>query len=52
LDLPWVPDANNVYDAGIYEDMLLYRRFPEEMFTGAPEQIEGLRHIMMQRPAP
>jgi spermidine synthase len=44
--------ANNVYDAGIYEDMLTYRRFPQEMFTGAPEQIEGLRHIMMQRPAP
>jgi spermidine synthase len=44
--------ANNVYDAGIYEGMLMYRRFPEEMFTGAPEPIEGLRHSMMQRPAP
>lgn len=28
--------ANNVYDAQIYEHMLAYRRFPEEMFVGPP----------------
>ena len=44
--------ANNVYDAAIYADMREYRRFPEEMFTGAPEANEALRHIMMQPPAP
>lgn len=44
--------ANNVYDAGIYEGMRGHWRFPEEMFTGAPESTEALRHIMMQRPSP
>jgi spermidine synthase len=44
--------ANNVYDARIHADMLVYRRFPEEMFTGAPELIEGFRPIMMRRPEP
>ena len=44
--------ANNVYDAGIYEGMRGYWRFPEEMFTGVPESTEALRHIMMQRPSP
>jgi spermidine synthase len=44
--------ANNVYDAGIYEGMRGYWRFPEEMFTGAPESTEALRHIMTQRPSP
>ncbi|MBI4885734.1 MAG: fused MFS/spermidine synthase [Acidobacteria bacterium] len=41
--------ANNVYDARIYEDMLAYRRFPDEMLTGSPDLMEGLRQIMTQR---
>ena len=32
--------ANNVYDAQIYQDMLVFRRFPEEMFTASPEWME------------
>jgi spermidine synthase len=35
--------ANNVYDAQIYQNMLAYRRFPEEMFIGPPEWREELR---------
>jgi spermidine synthase len=42
--------ANNVYDAAIYRDMLAYRRFPEEMLTGSPDLMEGLRQVMMRRP--
>ena len=38
--------ANNVYDNRIYEDMLAYWRFPEEMFTGSPEWKERLRGKM------
>ena len=37
--------ANNVYDARIYENMLAYRRFPEEMFIGPPEWKEALRRL-------
>ena len=40
--------ANNVYDAQIYQNILAYRRFPEEMFIGPPEWREGLRQL----PAP
>jgi spermidine synthase len=42
--------ANNVYDAAIYEDMLAYRRFPEEMLSGSPDLMEGLRQVMTRRP--
>ena len=42
--------ANNVYDAQIYQDMLAYRRFPEEMFTAAPEWLERLRKVMERAP--
>ena len=38
--------ANNVYDNRIYQDMLAYWRFPEEMFTGSPEWKERLRREM------
>lgn len=37
--------ANNVYDASIYEHMLAYRRFPEEMFVGPEEWREALRRL-------
>ena len=34
----------NLYDqAGIYSQMLQYRRYPEGMFTGTPEQIDRSR---------
>jgi len=43
--------ANNVYDAQIYQDMLTFRRFPEEMFSGAsPEWMERLRRVMERAP--
>jgi spermidine synthase len=42
--------ANNVYDAKIYEDMLGYRRFPEEMFAASPEWVERLRRVMERAP--
>jgi spermidine synthase len=42
--------ANNVYDAQIYQDMLMYRRFPEEMFTAPPEWMDRLRRVMAATP--
>ncbi len=38
--------ANNVYDNRIYQDMLAYWRFPDEMLTGSPEWKERLRREM------
>ena len=42
--------ANNVYDAKIYADMLMFRRFPEEMFAASPEWMERLRRVMATAP--
>jgi len=42
--------ANNVYDAQIYQHMLAYRRFPEEMFRTSPEWMERLRRAMAAAP--
>ena len=42
--------ANNVYDAQIYQDMLMFRRFPEAMFAASPEWMERLRKVMAQAP--
>jgi len=42
--------ANNVYDLQIYQDMLAYRRFPEELFVAAPEWMERLRKVMATAP--
>ena len=42
--------GNNVYDAGIYEHMLAFRRFPEEMFTASPEWMDRLRKVMAVAP--
>jgi spermidine synthase len=42
--------ANNVYDAQIYQDMLMFRRFPEELFTASPEWMERLRKVMATAP--
>jgi len=42
--------ANNVYDAQIYQDMLAYRRFPEEIFTASPEWMARLRRVMATAP--
>lgn len=37
--------ANNVYDPRIYQHILEYRRFPDEMFIGPPEWTERLRRL-------
>ena len=42
--------ANNVYDLQIYQNMLMFRRFPEEMFTASPEWMERLRRVMAAPP--
>jgi spermidine synthase len=42
--------GNNVYDAAIYQHMLEFRRFPEEMFTTSPEWMEHLRKVMANAP--
>jgi spermidine synthase len=42
--------GNNVYDACIYQHMLTFRRFPEEMFTASPEWMERLRKVMAVAP--
>src|SRR4029453_17577349 len=42
--------ANNVYDAQIYQNMLMFRRFPEEMFVASPEWMERLRKVMAVAP--
>jgi spermidine synthase len=42
--------ANNVYDAEIYQHMLTFRRFPEEMFAASPEWMERLRKVMANAP--
>jgi spermidine synthase len=42
--------GNNVYDAMIYQHMLEFRRFPEEMFTASPEWMERLRKVMEKAP--
>jgi spermidine synthase len=44
--------ANNIYDNRIYQDMLAYWRFPEEMLTGSPEWKERLRREMAPGHAP
>jgi spermidine synthase len=38
--------GNNVYDNRIYQSMLAYRRFPEELFTGSEEWRERLRQVV------
>jgi len=42
--------ANNVYDLQIYQDMLAYRRFPEEMFVATPEWLERMKRVMAVAP--
>jgi spermidine synthase len=42
--------GNNVYDAQIYQNMLMFRRFPEEMFAAAPEWMDRLRKVMAVAP--
>jgi spermidine synthase len=42
--------SNNVYDAQIYQNMLMFRRFPEEMFAASPEWMERLRKVMATAP--
>jgi hypothetical protein len=34
----------------IYQHMLEFRRFPEEMFTASPEWMERLRRVMEKAP--
>jgi spermidine synthase len=38
--------GNNVYDNRIYQSMLTYRRFPEELFTGSEEWRERMRQVV------
>jgi len=42
--------GNNVYDLQIYQDMLMFRRFPEEMFTASAEWMARLRKVMAAAP--
>jgi spermidine synthase len=42
--------ANNVYDLQIYQDMLMFRRFPEEMFRTTPEWMERMKRVMAVAP--
>jgi len=42
--------GNNVYDLMIYQHMLQFRRFPEEMFTASPEWMDRLRRVMAVAP--
>jgi len=42
--------GNNVYDLQIYQDMLAYRRFPEELFTATPDWMARLRRVMATAP--
>ena len=42
--------ANNIYDARIYENMVRYRRFPDEMYVGA--NAAEWRDALRQLPAP
>jgi spermidine synthase len=42
--------SNNVYDAQIYQNMLMFRRFPEEMFAASPEWMDRLRKVMAVAP--
>jgi spermidine synthase len=42
--------GNNVYDAQIYQNMLMFRRFPEEMFAASPEWMERMRKVMATAP--
>jgi spermidine synthase len=42
--------GNNVYDAMIYQHMLGFRRFPEEMFAASPEWMDRLRRVMAVAP--
>ena len=42
--------GNNVYDLQIYQNMLMFRRFPEEMFTASPEWMARLRKVMAAAP--
>ena len=44
--------GNNVYDNRIYQSMLAYRRFPEEMFAGTEDWRARLRQVVArERPA-
>ena len=42
--------ANNIYDARIYENMMRYRRFPDEMYVGA--NAAEWKDALRQLPAP
>ena len=42
--------ANNIYDPRIYQNMMRYRRFPDEMFVG--ENADEWRDALRQLPAP
>ena len=42
--------ANNVYDAQIYQNLLSFRRFPDELFTASPDWLERLRRVMAAAP--
>jgi spermidine synthase len=37
---------NNSMEGAIYTDILSYRRFPADMFTGSPGAVQGLRYAL------
>jgi spermidine synthase len=41
--------GNNVYDNRIYQSMLTYRRFPEELFAGTDEWRDRLRQVVARQ---
>jgi len=41
--------GNNVYDNRIYQSMLAYRRFPEELFAGTDEWRDRLRQVVARQ---
>jgi len=42
---------NSYKDAVIYDQMLVYRKFPEELFVGSPERRLALRKALMSLPS-
>jgi spermidine synthase len=44
--------ANNVYDKTIYEGMLAYRRFPDDLFAASGEWMNRLRQVVARERPP
>jgi spermidine synthase len=44
--------GNNVYDNSIYQGLLAYRRFPDDLFAASGEWLERLRQVVARNRAP